>query len=218
MFDAAGVYVSWTVDGVKTYCSLFFFQAEDGIRDVAVTGVQTCALPISDDDIIAVLKKLDAPVATMRRYTALCKVNAAVEYVKRANYYGEKIVVFAYHKDVIKTLQEKLKSFDVYTIKGGMNATQKSKQQLAFEASKDGVMIAQIIAAGVAIRFKTANYALFVEMDWNPTNNEQALGRCMWQGRRLPMYVKIMSLVDSIDQHVNSVLARKLKTINAIIN
>src|SRR2546429_1591183 len=28
--------------GVK----VFFFQAEDGIRDVAVTGVQTCALPI----------------------------------------------------------------------------------------------------------------------------------------------------------------------------
>src|SRR5256884_842588 len=27
------------------YC-FFFFQAEDGIRDVAVTGVQTCALPI----------------------------------------------------------------------------------------------------------------------------------------------------------------------------
>src|SRR5687768_17707616 len=27
----------------------FFFQAEDGIRDVAVTGVQTCALPILKD-------------------------------------------------------------------------------------------------------------------------------------------------------------------------
>src|SRR2546429_5530895 len=26
---------------------IFFFQAEDGIRDVAVTGVQACALPIS---------------------------------------------------------------------------------------------------------------------------------------------------------------------------
>src|SRR5690348_18032826 len=26
----------------------FFFQAEDGIRDGRVTGVQTCALPISD--------------------------------------------------------------------------------------------------------------------------------------------------------------------------
>src|SRR5216684_7960393 len=35
----------------------FFFQAEDGIRDVAVTGVQTCALPISGvvDSGLAVL-------------------------------------------------------------------------------------------------------------------------------------------------------------------
>src|SRR5215203_6194372 len=27
-------------------CFFFFFQAEDGIRDIGVTGVQTCALPI----------------------------------------------------------------------------------------------------------------------------------------------------------------------------
>src|SRR2546422_397234 len=31
--------------------NFFFFQAEDGIRDVAVTGVQTCALPISTDTL-----------------------------------------------------------------------------------------------------------------------------------------------------------------------
>src|SRR5688572_1618197 len=29
---------------------IFFFQAEDGIRDLTVTGVQTCALPILFDD------------------------------------------------------------------------------------------------------------------------------------------------------------------------
>src|SRR3712207_6874228 len=28
---------------------VFFFQAEDGIRDIGVTGVQTCALPICGD-------------------------------------------------------------------------------------------------------------------------------------------------------------------------
>src|SRR2546422_3838159 len=32
---------------VRRSLLFFFFQAEDGIRDVAVTGVQTCALPIS---------------------------------------------------------------------------------------------------------------------------------------------------------------------------
>src|SRR5687767_15506466 len=32
-----------------TFALLFFFQAEDGIRDKLVTGVQTCALPICGD-------------------------------------------------------------------------------------------------------------------------------------------------------------------------
>src|SRR3712207_8643558 len=30
-----------------SFAYIFFFQAEDGIRDIGVTGVQTCALPIS---------------------------------------------------------------------------------------------------------------------------------------------------------------------------
>src|SRR3954463_16831311 len=32
--------------------NFFFFQAEDGIRDYRVTGVQTCALPINDKTAI----------------------------------------------------------------------------------------------------------------------------------------------------------------------
>src|SRR2546430_9373445 len=32
---------------MRICCGFFFFQAEDGIRDLTVTGVQTCALPIS---------------------------------------------------------------------------------------------------------------------------------------------------------------------------
>src|SRR5258708_24710305 len=40
----------------------FFFQAEDGIRDDLVTGVQTCALPISRlDDVLELLPGPDFP-------------------------------------------------------------------------------------------------------------------------------------------------------------
>src|SRR3712207_6872809 len=35
------------VDLLDIQFIFFFFQAEDGIRDIGVTGVQTCALPIS---------------------------------------------------------------------------------------------------------------------------------------------------------------------------
>src|SRR5216684_5131989 len=47
-----GLAIDSTVDFFTFYVPhrhfyvFFFFQAEDGIRDVAVTGVQTCALPI----------------------------------------------------------------------------------------------------------------------------------------------------------------------------
>src|SRR5256886_13481416 len=37
------------------YLFFFFFQAEDGIRDLTVTGVQTCALPILEEDYEALL-------------------------------------------------------------------------------------------------------------------------------------------------------------------
>src|SRR2546429_6159287 len=40
------MHVCWLLR-VALVVFFFFFQAEDGIRDVAVTGVQTCALPIS---------------------------------------------------------------------------------------------------------------------------------------------------------------------------
>src|SRR5256886_85908 len=42
----------------------FFFQAEDGIRDLTVTGVQTCALPISGG---APARRADRPAARARR-------------------------------------------------------------------------------------------------------------------------------------------------------
>src|SRR2546429_8878071 len=40
--------VEFNESGLRDVATIadFFFQAEDGIRDVAVTGVQTCALPI----------------------------------------------------------------------------------------------------------------------------------------------------------------------------
>src|SRR5438874_9168441 len=37
----------WYLEEPDVVVDFFFFQAEDGIRDLYVTGVQTCALPIS---------------------------------------------------------------------------------------------------------------------------------------------------------------------------
>src|SRR5258707_10825680 len=39
--------MNFSIDSAFISLLFFFFQAEDGIRDIGVTGVQTCALPIS---------------------------------------------------------------------------------------------------------------------------------------------------------------------------
>src|SRR5256886_12942034 len=43
----------------------FFFQAEDGIRDLTVTGVQTCALPISSLTHALASQRATGPLAPL---------------------------------------------------------------------------------------------------------------------------------------------------------
>src|SRR2546422_1461944 len=67
------------------YVFFFFFQAEDGIRDVAVTGVQTCALPISLDsaagqDEVHRVAVPDQPGQTDRAQVEQGDSKAAAEY------------------------------------------------------------------------------------------------------------------------------------------
>ena len=45
-FDLFDMFKGFDVFGFMVFIFFFFFQAEDGIRDYKVTGVQTCALPI----------------------------------------------------------------------------------------------------------------------------------------------------------------------------
>src|SRR5256885_3892331 len=53
--------------GARRRGRIFFFQAEDGIRDYKVTGVQTCALPISME---AVARRAGLAKKTLYRFAA----------------------------------------------------------------------------------------------------------------------------------------------------
>src|SRR6266403_3629757 len=50
----------------RVFLTFFFFQAEDGIRDLYVTGVQTCALPIFSQPTCFASA---LPIASLSRWT-----------------------------------------------------------------------------------------------------------------------------------------------------
>src|SRR5690554_3465492 len=62
----------------------FFFQAEDGIRDADVTGVQTCALPISCTDLkMYEIELLQAAMKGGKRMGGLETVTQQMELMNR---------------------------------------------------------------------------------------------------------------------------------------
>src|SRR5256885_6585822 len=67
----------------------FFFQAEDGIRDYKVTGVQTCALPISGVEVVAFYDTAGAAAEVARRRDASL---GAVAGALAARRYGLEVV------------------------------------------------------------------------------------------------------------------------------
>src|SRR3989475_11856771 len=72
---------------VATLCLFFFFfQAEDGIRDLTVTGVQTCALPIFIKTAVSAIEKaydFESAVSDKQRLEKLASTDALTGCMNR---------------------------------------------------------------------------------------------------------------------------------------
>src|SRR5262249_60111307 len=69
-------------DVTQPHYVVFFFQAEDGIRDWSVTGVQTCALPILElSTPLTFVKGVGPGRATMLEAKGLVTVEDLLGYV-----------------------------------------------------------------------------------------------------------------------------------------
>src|SRR3712207_7456776 len=94
---------------------VFFFQAEDGIRDIGVTGVQTCALPISKNSIVKQYVKLfemDGVALSFAEEVYDLIVDKAVEYKLGAR--GLRSIVESIMMDAMFEIPSKRKkSFEV---------------------------------------------------------------------------------------------------------
>src|SRR5688572_31596557 len=69
----------------------FFFQAEDGIRDLTVTGVQTCALPICRNNrfpMEEMLRRQFTVARSIRRFRPEIVLSLMGSYTQSARFFG----------------------------------------------------------------------------------------------------------------------------------
>lgn len=172
---------------------------------------------------IAGMEGIAKSVSTLRRMVGLQKVDAAVDMIQagfKAGVY-QKLVVFAIHQDVIDGIMNGLRAFGIDSVKlyGGTPAKKRQRNIDKFNSNpRCKVFIGQILSAGTAINLTIAHDVMFVEQDWVPGNNAQAIMRCHRIGQKKTVSVKFLALEDSIDSHVTLLLKKKTRDLMRIFD
>lgn len=179
--------------------------------------------PKGGADTAAIIQGMFDSVSTLRRYNGLQKVAPAVELVKKWFKFNpsqfEKIVIFCIHADVIEQLRIGLKELNPVVLYGKTPPHKRQKRIDKFQNNpKCKVFIGNIRAAGVAITLTSSHNVLFVEQDWVPGNNAQAVMRCHRIGQQNTVFVKFLALDDSLDAHVMKILKAKTRDLTAIFD
>ena len=120
-------------------------------------------------------------LSTLRRQLGTLKVRPLAQFVKTELENGlKKLVLFAWHTDVITGLADELRGFHfkVATVHGKNGSTQNQSAIDRFREEPDcRVLIGQIKACGTAVSMAAADNVIFAELSWVPGDNEQALMR-----------------------------------------
>mgnify|MGYP003654606381 CR=1 FL=1 len=156
-------------------------------------------------------------IATVRRELGLYKIPVALKYIRHVLTTEDKLVVFAYHREVLQELHKAIDNSVL--LYGGMTP---SVKQNAIDAFKDDpdckVFIGQITAAGVAIDLSSANNILFVESSWVPGEIDQASDRCSGFNQDLEVRAQFMVIEDSLEEHMLRTVIEKKNTIGKIVD
>lgn len=177
---------------------------------------------VASDALMETLKASAKSLSTVRRYTALQKLEPTADLIRAELLSGayQKVVIFAIHRDSIEGMRNRLLDFHPVTIYGGTDPTKVERNVKKFQdpKSKCRVMIANIHAAGTSLTLTAANNVVFLEQAWTPGDNAQAAMRCHRIGQERPVFVRTIILEGSIDKRVSEVLARKTMEIAQIFS
>lgn len=156
--------------------------------------------------------------ATVRRLLGIAKAATAGHIIDEELEAGllTQVVVGAYHRDVLDTLQSLLPQ-DTVRIDGSTPPYARAQAIADFQRGVSRVMLAQLSAAGVGIDLSAADDLILVEQDWDPQMNLQFADRIRSPNKERPCTVREIVVRGSIDQQVAGVRRRKLRVAGQIV-
>jgi SNF2 family DNA or RNA helicase len=130
-------------------------------------------------------------MAKVRRDLGLAKLSAITPWVSDFLEGGEKLLLFAYHSDVVKAIAERMDNWNPAVIWGGTPLHKRQGQVDRFQEDEGcRLFVGNIQAAGVGFTLTRAADVAFAEGDWVPSQIEQCEDRACRIGQTAE---KIMS-------------------------
>lgn len=184
-------------------------------------------MPDYDADTASVLaaaeggntRELEMHLGPLRRLTGVLKAGAVIDAVKEEFANGlDKIVLMAWHKDVIDVLLDGLAEFNPVGLSGDDDARWREYAQLQFSTRPEcRVFVGQMQAAGEAIDLSAAAELIFVEMSSVPKDMKQAALRITNHAQKRQPRIRVAALEGSIDEALADILTRKVRSIRAVL-
>jgi SWI/SNF-related matrix-associated actin-dependent regulator of chromatin subfamily A-like protein 1 len=161
------------------------------------------------------LKKLKGKSSTLvaltglRHLVGMQKVGAAVELAESILVSGNKLVLYAHHKDVVESLAGQLRAYGVVKIVGDLSAEERTKNIARFKEQADVRVMIISSAGGEGIDLYTASDIIFVEREWNPGKEEQAEARLHRIGQQNPVTAYYLMAMGTFDEDIDQVVRSK---------
>jgi SWI/SNF-related matrix-associated actin-dependent regulator 1 of chromatin subfamily A len=173
--------------------------------------------PESDEALVEMLSKHGANLAAVRRALGIMKAPASASWITARIENGvKKLIVFAYHRDVLDILQDNTE-FKSVRIDGSTPPEERAAAVKQFQEDKDTkIFFGQIVAAGTAITLTAASEVVLVEADWVPGVNEQAIARAHRMGQSNAVLATFLFMPGTVDHRIMSAFRRKAQQTLAI--
>ena len=174
------------------------------------------------------LRALDAKVAAALRAQRLVRLNALKLLAARGKLHaalhwiydflssGERLVVFARHREIQHAVIERFPA--ALHVLGDDSQRARDAAVQAFQAPhSDGqLIVCSIEVAGQGITLTRSSNVAFLELDWTPAKHDQAEDRCHRIGQQDAVNASYLLAADTIDETIATLLERKRAVIGAV--
>lgn len=156
-------------------------------------------------------------LSRLRREAALAKLSAVVDWAESMHEARERVVLFAYHKEVVRRYAEALPG-RVAKVTGDTHPHE--RRGLIDSMGKLDFLVATMdsLGQGVDGLQHHANHVAFLELDWTPTKHEQCEGRLHRIGQREPVTSWYFTAEDSIEGAMIRTIDDKWSDVQGVVD